>query len=335
MKASLIWDHKNDLRIPVEMGLPRADQMQGTIKENLCEVGGRVCYDSMGTGRDTKKFHSHLVEVAHWSVYEHARLELGFNLRDQAELIEILLFLVGQPGIEIAHGYTTDYFGKHDETLTPLQLVVNVNLRHILDWNKRDLEGNSVIAVFDAFGTLAKQEVPLVMNHLVVEESYLNTFHSQRFEYRTLFLRGSRGFSHEMVRHRYSMSQRSTRFCDESSGEWIKHPLLEPYLNELAYETGNTLDHYMNDHQVEAQELYDEMIRIMEPKLIAEGKDKLTARKQARGAARGYLGNALATELVFTAPLSGWHDMIRQRHNPAADGEIYEIFKQVKEIIGD
>src|SRR5690606_24684162 len=67
--------------------------------------------------------------------------------------------------------------------------------------------------------------------------------------------------------------------------------------------------------------------------LISRGVDKATARKQARGAARGYLGNALQTEMIFSASVAQWDRMIEQRANVAADAEIREVFvKVVREI---
>jgi thymidylate synthase (FAD) len=60
-----------------------------------------------------------------------------------------------------------------------------------------------------------------------------------------------------------------------------------------------------------------------------KGTDKLTARKQARGAARGYLGNALYTELVFSASVAQWKRMLRLRCSDGADGEIRAVFVEV------
>jgi thymidylate synthase (FAD) len=46
----------------------------------------------------------------------------------------------------------------------------------------------------------------------------------------SFFISGvSRGLTHELVRHRVgvAISQRSTRYVDESDSEWIRHPLFE------------------------------------------------------------------------------------------------------------
>lgn len=62
------------LGVPVdEMGAPRNDQDLGTDGERLIEASGRVCYDSMGSGRSSTMFHKHLQEVGHGSVLQHAQ----------------------------------------------------------------------------------------------------------------------------------------------------------------------------------------------------------------------------------------------------------------------
>jgi thymidylate synthase ThyX len=53
----------------------------------------------------------------------------------------------------------------------------------------------------------------------------------------------------------------------------------------------------------------------------------MTARKQARGMARGYLGNALQTEMLFSASVAQWKRMLEQRLTPAADAEIRLVYE--------
>jgi thymidylate synthase ThyX len=74
---------------------------------------------------------------------------------------------------------------------------------------------------------------------------------------------------------------------------------------------------------------YDTTVSALQSYLISKGLDKITARKQARGAARGYLGNALASEMLFSAPVSGWRWIISQRASRLADAEIRTIYCQV------
>lgn len=88
MTARLVYDGGDEVRIPPEMGMPRADQMQGTALERLCELAGRVCYDSLGKGRSSADYHSHIAEVGHTSVHEHAVITARFDVFDQAGVVK-------------------------------------------------------------------------------------------------------------------------------------------------------------------------------------------------------------------------------------------------------
>ncbi len=141
----------------------------------------------------------------------------------------------------------------------------------------------------------------------------------------------SRGLTHELVRHRVgvAISQRSTRYVDENESDWALHPLLERYF------TTEVVKRAPNHEQVEltvqdqcryvittAKRGYKVVVAALEADLIAHGTDKFTARKQARGAARGLLGNALLTEMVWTCNLRALKQILKQRANQHADAEI-------------
>lgn len=136
----------------------------------------------------------------------------------------------------------------------------------------------------------------------------------------------SRGCTHELVRHRagVAISQRSTRYVDESSSSYILHPLFlkyapsEPSLMESATAAMTT-----------ARTAYTTTVEVLQRRLIAEGVDKFTARKQARGAARGFLGNALCTSMVWSANIRALRGCIEQRANPAADAEIRVLYNHI------
>lgn len=122
----------------------------------------------------------------------------------------------------------------------------------------------------------------------------------------------------------------STRFVDESESPWIEHPLEQEY----AFQTGDSSLKAMGDSVIRASRAYySKATKTLEGWLISRGADKLTARKQARGAARGKLGNALETQMIFSASVGQWHRMIRMRCHPAADAEIRAVYVQVLEDI--
>lgn len=51
----------------------REDQLQGSDGATLCEFAGRICYDSLGSGRSSADYHKHILDVEHGSVLEHAQ----------------------------------------------------------------------------------------------------------------------------------------------------------------------------------------------------------------------------------------------------------------------
>jgi thymidylate synthase (FAD) len=161
----------------------------------------------------------------------------------------------------------------------------------------------------------------------------------------------SRGLTHELIRHRVgtAVSQRSTRYVDEDESEVIGHPLLRCELHEDAYcdslvaplfkdsDEDESPEYFLLEEKIEEcknrnRELYRDVINYMEPRLIEKGFDKATARKQARGAARGFLENGMETELVFTMNLRAMLNIISQRAVGAADAEIRVLAEQFVKI---
>jgi thymidylate synthase (FAD) len=138
----------------------------------------------------------------------------------------------------------------------------------------------------------------------------------------------SRGLSHELVRHGVgtATSQRSTRYCDESESDWVPHPLLQqlwetdPQGEERIFARESKAAFY--EVKEKASEAYNYICSVLQKWLVHRGIDKATARKQARGAARGVLGNALETSMVWTANVRALRNVIEQRASPFADAEI-------------
>jgi len=211
------------IEIPERLGKPRDDQVLGPDGQKIIELAGRVCYDSLGVGRNSEEYAKHILESGHGSVLEHAN-------------------------------YTF--------------LISGV----------------------------------------------------------------SRGLTHELVRHRVgvAISQRSTRFVDENESEWIDHPLVVKYLDE---HKDSVLKARIDDAKSRCQSVYRDCVELLQPWLESQGVDKFSARKQARGAARGYLGNALATELIWTANVRTLLHVIGQRANKFADAEIRKLGVGIAEIM--
>lgn len=144
----------------------------------------------------------------------------------------------------------------------------------------------------------------------------------------------SRGCTHELVRHRAgcAVSQRSTRFVDESQAEYAWHPLIKAYAEEQGeLSTGLLVSEALDRLETQTSVLYSQLVDDLQTWLLAKGIDRQTARKQARGAARGCLGNALSSEMVWTANLRALRNFIEQRASAGADAEIRLLANRVYE----
>lgn len=144
----------------------------------------------------------------------------------------------------------------------------------------------------------------------------------------------SRGCSHELVRHRAgcAISQRSTRYVDESESAWVIHPVLDKLLRDHGDDDSAESLRAALEHQRQlSQRLYDHIVAFVQRHFEDAGVSALTARKQARGAARGVLGNALSTTLVWTANIRALRNFIELRASQHADAEIRVLANKIYE----
>jgi thymidylate synthase ThyX len=334
------------------MGIARDDQLKGTAGEQLAELAGRVCYDSLGVGRSSEDFHKHILDVKHLSVYEHVVFTVQISPAPDAwlaagefERCALLPTLLNRPGV---------FVRLHPDGRS---LNVTLNVRAALEWRAWETPSSpwccniwhgvmqaltrvcpklafvgSVADAAVAAGAESRQQkqskthdLPRIAVELVRPETIDE-------EWITLLLTGSRGMSHELVRHGdfTAISQRSTRYVDEADSVYVEHPLITQFKHEQklspdAFVGGH--DHSSIEHD---QAAYRGAVIDLQDWLIERGVDKHTARKQARGAARGYLGNALYTEVIFSASVRQWCGMLAgrasSRATAAADAEIREVF---------
>lgn len=344
MKASLVYDG-NAIRIPKSMGTPTLEQMRGTELDKLGELASRICYDSLGydeqgkpRGRSSSKLHAHILQVINHSVYEHPNFTVQFshNVRDVRNL---MVACSNRKGIWV-------------EYLDGL-IEITTNLRAILEWKRHESSANMldvntskfVHSTLSAYGNiLAPQIITLHPSGDSITEkdiAYAKDFVAEYCTLKTkgltkdqawisLYLYGSRGFTHEQVRHRQAMSQRSTRYVDEDGSDYVLHPLVEKYLldESVGISYRDALAKCIDESTEADRVTYRVAVEVLEAYGLANGLDKQTARKQARGAARGHLGNALASEMIYSAPASGWQWILSQRLNPAADAEIRAVYEE-------
>lgn len=331
-EAQLVYDG-HELHIPAACGVPTHTQLTGTVAENLCELAGRECYDSLGAehSRGSADFHAHIREVGHLSIYEHFNFTIGipglglFDPARAAVQFESVLDLLNRPGVYCR------VWDAHPDVLR-----VTLNLRTVLEWSKWRPPHREPSPCPAAIQHLAYQLAPCVVAK--PEEfdpdaarwpvgsvgTHLGGMRPVDDEERwvTLRMTGSRGFSHELVRHgdRTAISQRSTRYVDESKSEWCLHPLVRDLVD-----VDSSFALRMTSFIAESQSLYAQVVKDGSLRLMNKsGLTAVGARKQSRGAARGFLGNALGTSVIFSASVAQWRRMLAMRCHPAADAEIRE-----------
>lgn len=354
VKAKLVFDG-GEVHIPSEMGVARDDQMQGSPAEQLTELAGRICYDSLGKGRPsvtkdgTQGYHDHIKQVGHGSVQEHFNFTIEIPLGTSNTLSNDPV-MVANRRLLIANCCCNRPGVISLAATQPYGLRITVNLRSVLQW----------LSWSESFyGYVGPMEMQMacmlhrlgheIAPHIIPESPEFagdvryepGTASELRFDelqgakivapisdherWVSMYLSCSRGCSHELVRHGdfTAISQRSTRYVDESEGDWIEHPLMISYLRDR----GCSDNHVFSRQTMScARYAYDSAADALEHWLLSRGVDKTSARKQARGAARGYLGNALQTELIFSASVSQWKWMISQRASVFADAEIRDLF---------
>lgn len=337
--SELIWDGTDELIIPERMGKPREGQMVGTIGEQLTELSGRICYDSLGSkrSRDSADYIQHILDVGHTSIAEHFHKTILIEA-NEASFIDMLGFVMfNRPWVWVT-------------PITPKSARLTFNCRFAMEFGRwtRVLSGmmpqypvaeathlGTIIA--DSFSPLIPRMLlsphPAALSQARDQLGVANVSvvepETDAEKWITIYTYGSRGFSHELVRHGdfTGMSQRSTRYCNESKSPWALHPLMQMYFQEASdvdamiarEETFGLID--------QARTLYKAWVKRLIPFVQAkidpnDPYAKTTARKQARGAARGLLGNALETELVFSASVMQWKHIFRMRAAAAADAEI-------------
>lgn len=338
--SKIVWDGKK-LEVPADMGCPKDNQLKGSDLDNLTELSGRVCYDSLGSGRDSVEYHKHIIEVGHGSVQEHANLTFAVAL-DVPSYLGCIEALINRPGVwmckEVPAIITT-------ATPAAFNLRITANLRAIREWFEFPPLNKLSIVLGNKIQFLAKQKAPLVLQDINAQDNgmplqLVEPKYEDEMWVSVFFTNVSRGFSHELVRHKYrtAVSQRSTRYVDEGESHWCWHPLILKNINldDNLFDYGTPSDDIYTSFSLrKLQELcqsgYKALVDKLQAQLISEGSDKFTARKQARGAARGLLGNALNTELVFSASIAEWKWMFHLRAAAAADAEIRVVMNEVYE----
>lgn len=323
------------LEIPSEVlpenGLPFSHHFTSTPGDNLIELCGKICYDSCQNpkSRASVDYHKHINEVGHWSTHGHLNITVEFSInKNTDELFEYLTCFINKPGFHIVITNNDDYTQN---------LRVTGNLRAIREWFTFNTEIPKESGKFDYIGYCLQSWARLVAPEAIKGATGSKTLYKYAGSlvtpqdaneiWASFYIGGvSRGLTHEQIRHSFQcgISQRSTRYVDESESEWAWHPLLQEQQGALLQRSREESD-TLGDIQYKCQQAYRDTYEL----LVNTGSD----RKAARGAARGILGNALSTELIFSASLAQWKRIILMRSRDEADAEIRLMTNKIFHIL--
>lgn len=148
------------------------------------------------------------------------------------------------------------------------------------------------------------------------------------------------GNSHEQVRHgnETAISQRSTRYVNESDAHIVEHPLISQYFadrlhGDNATTMANITKMAISNAESACKDAYRILVGELGDYIAGRGVSKTDARKQARGAARNLLPNGMQTEMIFSASAAQWKWMLLQRCSQFADAEIRVMYNPVLRAI--
>lgn len=280
------------------------------------ELIGRTCYKSESRITDTsaQKFINGLIKRHHFAMLEHG--ELTFKLVD-IDVSELLY-------IPYVRGYGYDSNGDR-----PSKYLVTVSLSHLYNpiWADNDsiqtlkkvyeyyYSGKDTSFKLDGTILLLQSE-----SDIISEIGELaNDMQCDPYEIwkhiasRTFKFVCDRGVSHELVRHRCSFAQESTRYCNYS---------LAKFDNEITFIKPSTFDTWSDCakdtfmHAISAAE--HSYMRMIESELKPEQ-------------ARSILPNAVKTEVVMTAPIYQWYHFFDLR-SKGTTGSPHPDMKEVADI---
>ena len=309
MSAELIWDGGDSVAIPSSMLPPRSDQMTGTAAERLAELAGRTCYESMGKGRSSDDYHKHILGVKHLNVHQHWHVTVSVNADDDRELVS---WMVNRPGV---------YVHLDDDGACPR---LTFSPRCLIEWERygpdfckggqNDIGRDLRVLIQPAAPRLLSEQGRVTRNDYFVVSAPAHP----REQWVSLYVRASRGTVQELLRHSYDAapSMRSTRYCDEGETPHLVPPLLNAswdWQAEIPQPLKNGTLGYVGNVSDAARQAYAAVYEALYGWLVHKGVSKSTARKQAREAAREYLPLALETQLVFSASVWEWKNIIEMR----------------------
>ncbi|MBW7856838.1 MAG: FAD-dependent thymidylate synthase [Leptonema sp. (in: Bacteria)] len=289
----------------------RRNQFSGNDYENMLEYAGRICYDSFGKekSRPSVEYLQHIVESRHTSVLGHGLIHIKWPSENYVK--EFVWNYRSEPGWYI------------------YEQVLSVNLRFV----ERNL--SSLYQNYPEIVKLFADRYPnIIETKEVAAKTELNEAATGQHSWLNFEVGCSRSCSHELIRHSFqsSISQRSTRYVNESEFKPILHPIVET----LDTETCTKINDITENIRRQIVDGYTTVISLVKDGLSIQGS-ATNLTKTARGAAARLLPHGLPTKIVYSVSIRELKEIIQQRvvEGGVADLEIYRVALQMKRIAQD
>lgn len=236
------------------------------------ELIGRVCYKSESkiTEFSHKAFFKQLVNNQHYAMLEHATVT--FQAEDGTEKG---IYLRSIPYIQFTEQQNSMFSSTYYITLS-LSHFYNPIYKAWTAWLRQIFESESQSAIDNRIKIIDPTATPF------------DACVPDKHKFISIKFTCSRGISHELVRHRCSVAQESTRYCNYSQ---------DKFRNEITYITPSQYSNW-NESQKLAHE---KSLRCAEYAYFQMLNSGLPPEE-----ARDVLPNALKTEVVLTMNIPQW-----------------------------
>ena len=287
------------------------------------ELVGRTCYKSEDkiTDDSYKIFFKNLVTRRHMAMLEHGVVTfLITGLETLPQTMFQIPYLVITP---LGEGYKMNW-------------IISASLSHIYnDWDEALPRDSVTVAILICMKQLCEQfyqengtnfiqmfsnlcTMSIVDNLPQIQEQFPESPILEKHQFISMKFTCDRGVSHELVRHRCSVAQSSTRYCDYSKGK---------FGSEITFVKPAEYDSWPEEHK----KYFEDFLQNCEETYMWM-RDKGYQPQQARAV----LPNALMTEVILTMSAKQWAHFLNLRYfgitgNPHPDMKIvaekaYHIF---------
>ena len=299
------------------------------------ELAGRTCYksDDKITPTSAKKFVSALIKGKHFAMLEHAEVTFAIEKLDKSAM-----YCEISPVCRLPWARFTDW------TDTCGVAYVTLSLSHLYNPIYAETPGiENFITVFEnvfddsievttstphiydePLGFLRLRLIDPIREMAEMSDKQRAEFWKRHGSYTFKFV-CDRGVSHELVRHRCSFAQESTRYCDYSKSEKFGSDI--QFIEPANFDTWDEVSKEEFIHQLRNAESSYKCLTI----------NGLTAQQ-----ARAVLPNALKTEVIMTAPVYQWNHFFDLRYfgttgAPHPDMKVVaeQAYKQYKDAVDD